>query len=344
MSGKNDYLNIDLNDLVNKEIRERIEDLEKRIEQLWKSIQEKDLLINNQKVLIDDNKLVTDLFWKFRQSFSGLKPTPKDSLGYEKTLVYHQFEFISNILENLFSIKKESNYQDDTSLAINLAVNYYKNKETVINVLKLLMSNADRMTSVIESFKMPYDYSKDEVLKFVKNPQYNTNGVMFGINRYWTERGASKENMPYDLIMKHPNFLDADVFDQMLETIKTRNHNSEYFFEITKYNKNITKEHISKIGNLFIDFKFFNGDLICNFIKSNLDHFDRKTLDFFYTKITIDNQFKMLHWENFPVEYQQRFLMNKPFEEILKILNTYSCKWTIDQKEELLKKYFNNEK
>ena len=206
------------------------------------------------------------------------------------------------------------------------------------------MSDCTKDVLFIESFKMPFDYTKEEVIQYVREPNYNTNGCIFGIGQYWIEYGAGKTNMPHDLIMRSPCILQDDVFEMLLSSIKRRTPNYYYLFALPKHNKNISSEQLILLGECLIgmETRILNYDEVNKFISENLRNFNNKTLDFLYGLIQSDNQFKTLHWEKFPNEYQMRFLKTRPLDEILKLLTNYSCTWSVEQKESFLREFTNH--
>ena len=108
--------------------------------------------------------------------------------------------------------------------------------------------------------------------------------------------------------------------------------------------KNISESQTQMLGECLLatPTNKWSYDNVKEFITKNLASFNKITLDFLFSKISDDNQFSMLHWEKFPVEYQYQYLMDKPIKQILKLLENYSCKWTEEEKEVFLKQYFLN--
>lgn len=185
---------------------------------------------------------------------------------------------------------------------------------------------------------MPFDYPKEDVIAYVKAPKYNTNGCIFGISSYWIEYGAAKPNMPHDLIMRNPHIIEEDVFPILIDSIRKKVPEFNYLFALPKYNSNVSKEQVVKLGECLIDNNIKFSDTIAEFVSQNIKDFNSETLEFLFTKAQSDNQYKALHWEKFPNEYQMRFLESKPLDEVLKLITSYNCTWTIEQKENFLKR------
>lgn len=339
-------LEFDLNDIVSKQVSKKIEGLENRISQL----QDKNIALTD-KVLVAENKLnnvssLSFLFDYLREEFSNIVATPKvkdDSYG--KCKAYNQFMFIHNILLYIFNISPEYKgwygQRAEGNLRAHLAVNYYSNKEILISLLKILKSDWQYDVKFIESFQMPFDYSKDKVINFVNSPKYNTNGCIQDISEYWINRGAGIENMPYSLMFKNPHILEEDVFTSLIETINRRRDNYHYLFALPVHNSQISKEQIERLGECLTKLvhEVFSYSDVELFIKNNFHNFNKTTLDYLATLVDFDNHYRNFHWERFPTEYQMRFLERKSFDEVLKILTNYSCKWTVEEKESFLTEY-----
>jgi len=347
-------LEFDLNELVSKQVMEKINSLEERINFYKSELSKRDEEISQLKIGNDNSIISNKLLSKIREEYSKITSTPEDKDGYGFiSKQKNQFLFIENILLNFFNIKKDyggwycpRNYG---RLETHLAVNFYSNKDILIDLLEILnpkLTDFFKISSsdFIKNFKMPFDYSKEDVIEYVKSPKYNTNNCIYGIHQYWMEGLAGKSNMPHDLIMMNPHILEEDVFDLLINSINNKVPNYYYLFALPKYNKNISEGQVVRMGRCLIDIdnKVISYDCVKEFIKNNLKKFDDETLEFFYKKMTSSNQFNLLHWENFPNHYQMKFLKSKNFGEIMTILNNYSCKWTMEEKENFLKDYLNN--
>lgn len=341
-------LQIDLNDIVSKQISKEIKILENDIKLLSK----KNDILNDEiftlKKDVKNSETLINLISPIRTEFNKIKEGEHDKGGWYDSKAKNQYLFIKNILKYLFNIEEEQNgwlsSRSDGLLHTYLAINYYNNKKTVINLLKILMENPNKEISFIENFKMPYDYPKEDVINFVTNPRCNTNGCIFNISKYWIEYDANKSNMPYSLIMKNPFILEEDVFNKLISSIKKKVPNYYYLFALPIYNTNISDEQIITLGECLLDIpcNIFTYEGIDKFISTNILKFNDKTLDYLYIKATEDNHYNLLHWQNFPTKYQQKYLMSKPLDQILNLLSHYSCKWSLEEKESFILSWTEN--
>lgn len=326
-----DYLDINLNEIATKAIREEISSLESNINRLTK-------VNRNQHNTI--NALEKEL--TSAENFSFIT-TSIVSQWAECKSVPEKCEYIEKIMLWVFGIKKTYRFHEETGLLRNLSINYYHNKTELISVITLLdvkpssykfMSGS--FIDSIKNFKMPCDWNKDKILQFVKSPHYCTNSANYGAGRFYFE---SDENIPHDLIQANNHIVEPDVFDEVINTIEKSRGNSIYLYTIPKYNAAISRDQIKRLGRTLIGRKKF-FDIIGNFVKENMEIFDKETLEYLYLLTSHANEYKIFHWQNFPIEYQQQYLMEKPIMEILKIITHYNCKWTDAQKEEFLRGYY----
>lgn len=345
-----DTLLFDLNEIVSERINEELASLKETIR-----TQSVEILSLRKEVRENEAKLSnvehTDiLLSKLRENFNEIASSKPDESGRYNSKQENQYTFIKTIMNDIFGVTEQyggwKSNRGDGTLKAYLAVNFYDHKDAVINLLKVLKSDSKNDIQFINDFVMPYDYPKENVLEYVKSPQYNTNGAIFDVSNFWIESGCGKSNMPHGLIMKNTHIVSDDIFSELINSIHKQVSEYNWLFSVYKYNGNITHDQIQMLGECLITTPTsrWSFDNVSEFISKNLVSFNKTTLDFLYSKISDDNQFRMLHWEKFPVEYQYRYLMDKPVEQILKLLGNYSCKWTDEEKEVFLKQYFLNKK
>ena len=352
-----DELQIDLNEFISQKVKDNIFSLEEEITELKKrnNTQAKELDIIRTERKKYENSLT--LLTYIQRNFSNIKETTEED-EWHGSKKENQYNYIEKILLNIFNIKQEQNgwycHRNDGTLVTHLAINYYHNKDIVINLLNVLLpennsiydNNTTYIISSIKNFKMPYDYDKQDILKFVKNPHRCTNGEYFGINKYWIDYGATKDkNTPYDLLMRNPHILDEDVFEIILEKLRCKNQYSEHYllYVLPKYNHLLSKEHIELMGECLLNIPktFFKYDTIKDFIITNILKFNNKTLDYLYQFIGIANYHEQIYWGCFPVEYQMKYLKDSKTIDILKMLTERNCKWTLEEQEKFLREYLN---
>lgn len=348
---KKSLLGLDLNEIANKAIQEKINELEGENESLHNKLnelsKENHSLNNELDSTKEHNQQTLNIFEGFRKTYKELQPIQETRDSYGESINRVRYKYIVQLMKLVYGVS--TNHTDHFGgLATNLAVAFYNNKSELITILNLLNVDGEQslfsssFVAKIRDFVMPYDYSKEKILEYVKNPKYNTNFCMRGIEAL-TQYGC----IPHDIIQQSPFIADEDVFEELIQSIEKKRGESYMLFEVYKNNRSITDKHIKVIGRYVLKNMPQSGrssgmaDSVKNFLKDNLPKLETDTIDkLFELYCSHDNQFKLLHWENFPIEYQYKYLLGKPFSEVLKITNNYSCKWTDEQKEEFYSQYF----
>lgn len=353
MSEKTTFLGYDLNELANKAIQEKINDLEEennKLDNLVSELQNENEIIKSEiKDTLRKSKLILSIFDGFRETYSSITIDQKEDDNYPRNgISVKRYNYIKNLMVLVYGIEtKHDMYYG--GLATNLAVAFYDNKKELINILSLIEAKGNGIFDIsiinfIEKFTMPYDYDKSKIIEYVKKPPYNTNNCMNGINAL-----IEYNCTPHDIIQQSKFIVDEDVFEIIIETISKKRNESYMLFQVYKHNSLITDNHIMEMGKhifLFIPKSLKKCDMrdsVYHFISDNLHKLDANTVDkLFELYCNNQNNFSLFHWEKFPIEYQFKYLMSKSFDEVLNTTNHYSCKWSQEQKESFYKSYFKN--
>ncbi len=136
-------LEFDLNELVSKQVMEKINSLEEEIKSHKEKIFKQEKEISRLKIENENSIISNRLLSKIREEYSKITHTPEDKDGYGfMSKQKNQFLFIENILLNFFNIKKEYGgwycHRSDGRLETHLAVNFYSNKDILIDLLEIL--------------------------------------------------------------------------------------------------------------------------------------------------------------------------------------------------------------
>jgi len=337
-----ELLNIDLNEVASQAISEKVQLLESHIESLENAVHSQQERISELEKENKGYKNVLSLLNTIRNTYASIKQSEADSGGWYDSKAKNQYKFISEVLNMFYGVKQEQGgwycNRGDGNLRTHLAVNYYNSKKQVCDLLRILYDESNGDISFIMAFRMPYDWGREKIMSYAKEPKHNTNSCIFGIGQYWVQYGAGENNAPHDLIMRSQFILEDDIFDTLLTTIKNQRGNYRYLFALPMHNKNINKSQIQQLGRCLINIEPRNwDDTIKDFIKKFIKEFCTRTLDYLMQFATCDNQFRILHWKNFPPNYQALFLKAMPFNEALKAVNDYSCDLAPEEKESLLR-------
>lgn len=339
-----DYLEIDLNQVINEKVAKQLDDLKKQLTESNKRANDLSRQILEKDKELYEVRSVNELMASLRSMFESIKSNTKSETEYERNAEQNRYRFIRNAMSSLFGIKAATGVEKG-GLGPVLAVNYYNHKDVVIGLVKAIMADHSRVTSIISSFKMPYDYSKEEVIKYVQAPHYCTNGALFGISSFWVENGAkSTSNVPHDLIQKNPHILSKDVFSAVIDTINRRARSEFYLlFGIGVYNPDISDDQIKQLSSMLITLTdtHLGYEPVKKFISERIHQFSDEAIEFLFKKATGSNQYNLLHWEKFPEDYQEKFLMKSTLPQVIKLIDNHSCQWSIERKESFLRKFLN---
>ena len=332
-------LEFDLNELVSKQVSEKINGLELHIQSQNKTIAEYRKEISDLKKVNKKFTSAVSLLEKLRERFSKVEGKPETNNEWKTTLRQQKYLFVKTILRDLFGLEPLTNNCLDVGFTLQLAVNYYEHKDILKQILDYISEDPSTEVGIINGFVMPYDWNKQQVLKWINGSKYNTNGCHKGISRYWLENGGRESNAPHDLILRNPHFLEDDVFEEMIKNM-TSIKGIEHLLSLPQY-ANISQDRLERMGETLINLpaSYFGYDEVKAFIRLYLKKFNEKTVEFLYKKARSDNHYNAFHWENFPQAYQEKFLLEKSFQEVFKIIGDYSCKWSEQQKRDFLKKY-----
>jgi hypothetical protein len=337
-----ELLNIDLNEIASQAISEKMQLLESHIESLENTNHSQLKRITELEKETCGYQNVLSLLNTIRDTYASIKQSEADKGGWYDSKAKNQYKFISEVLNMFYGVKQEHSgwycSRSDGNLRTHLAINYYNSKESVCDLFRILAEDNAGDINFITTFKMPYDWERERIMSYAKEPKYNTNSCIFGIGQYWVEYGAGESNAPHDLIMRSPFILEDEIFGTLLSTIKNQRDNYKYLFALPIHNKSINKSQIQQMGRclLKIEPRAWD-DTIKDFIKKFIKEFCTDTLDYLKQFATCDNQFRILHWKNFPANYQALFLKEMPFVEALKAVNDYSCDLQPEEKESLLR-------
>ena len=357
---KKNNLTVDLSDFLSEKVSEQIKSLEQEIADKKSEIKE---LNDSKKVQFDElnryiteiktenNQLKTDIskyssvnsiFVDIKNRFNKITNTKESDDDWARTKSHNQFRFITDLMKNLYGVSpvKGHNFCTDSKFELNLAVAFYNDKERIMELIRFLFDDPTGINFRIKEFKMPYDYTREGVLKIIKNPQTHTNGEYFGFHRYWLSYGAAEKNIPYDFLLKNKFIADDEIFNELIKNSTRAYTDGHNLFTVTDYNDGLTDEQITRLGRELM--KFDKTQLKwkgpAGFFNKNKDKLDTQTLDYLFKFIEGD-RYGHFSWSNFPEKYQIKFFKDKSIGQIVKALNEESPKWTTEKIDEFFNKF-----
>src|SRR5690606_29630055 len=174
--GKDKLLGLDLNEIANKAIQEKIDNLEDNNNKMSDDILKLSRDNNNlQKSLSKDkakNTVMLDIFDRIKTTFHSLERIPETDKEYAKDLPKVRYEYLCKVMELIYGVKTNHSFCHG-SLALNLSIAFYKSRPELLTILDIIDIDKDRFTTrttavCAKDFVMPYDYSKEKIIEYVK--------------------------------------------------------------------------------------------------------------------------------------------------------------------------------
>lgn len=348
-----DLLNVDLNKIANDSV---IKSFKVYLDEI-KNLSDKVSVLTKENIKVkeelNENKLNNSFVSLLSNAYLNIKETPANKEGYgERSLDENRFEFFKDLMKLIFNIKGTNYFhQACWSFKTLVVTAFYEHKEEAIMLYKILYTNSCKNNQIeddsayIKRFQMPFDYSREFIVNnYLLQPgiKYNTNGAVEEIG-YWEPQWSGYNNIPHFLILKNKIFAEDDIIEMVINDINAKIPNYEYLFLLTKYNKYIKPEQIKKIGDCLLHINFtqqsYCNKYISDFVCTSIKYFSQEVIDYLYD-LYKKGYNGCPNWKNFPTEYQEKYLMNCTFKELIDAMENYRYDWSIEKKEELLKKYF----
>jgi len=209
---------------------------------------------------------------------------------------------------------------------------FYEDREKLFNLMDLF---GVKYPTWAKNYKMPYDYSEEELGLFIKHigDHYVCNSCIFKENTsfFWgtvkrhhgDTRGILNNGqyteIPWQLTLSNPLWATDNLFSKILEVIKSKKSNSEYFFAIQTYIQITDAQAIemmkllpkNNLDDIHIEFLKNNKKLIkeCPYFVENFKH-----------NIN-DIPSSIFYYLNYPLENQKEYIRNlKDFEFRMKLI------------------------
>lgn len=227
---------------------------------------------------------------------------------------------------------------------------YYSHKKEVIQLLHLA---GIKTPENIESFKLPVDWTEEEMDMFFAsmNKHVNCNGCNYEGNlRYWATSSlvSVKEQcnkdyseIPWQYVLRNP-ILKKEKYLKQIGQNFTKGGNWYKFEEIQKYLNLEEKEVKIILANIDTTklpnkLRFAHNDCAINFIYKNLTLVqDKPTLDKIYEIYKNTYSFKEDKLSTMPYEYLKKWCEEKSESEVLPCISKLKDKLTNEQRKELI--------
>lgn len=226
-------------------------------------------------------------------------------------------------------------YHKETPLWMKAVIGFYPDKERVIGLMKYFDI---KVPSWAGTFRMPYDFTKDEIEFIVNNIEensisngnYYTNNMGFYCDKMKEHQGNvkhkdrwnSRTSFPWQYLLKNKYFLEDDIFELVIDKIEKKKSNYEHFYSLASYQdlsmerKSRMMELLSKVDRWYDPQKTFvsnNGTLCLKYYP----HLARS----FKEKMSSDSR-HTFYFGNFPLNMQAEFIERQNHgDKIMLIMN-----------------------
>lgn len=199
---------------------------------------------------------------------------------------------------------------------------YYDEKQKLFTLMD--MFNIE-YPSWAKSFKLPFDYGKDE-LDLIFNhigKMYVCNGRIFSGNMgffyaYQTRYKGdlkllfSRESytqIPWNLLLQNPLLTTEEYFNKVIKVLEDKCSHSEYFFMIQNY-QDLTKDQVNMMAAHLPTTYFY--DYHTSFLSMNRGIFKvRHDLAEKYKDRIKNNKYSEFHYLNYPIDFQKEFVLKE---------------------------------
>jgi len=340
-------LDIDLNDVVSKEIAKRIKSLEKTIASQEKKMDEQYKEIQELKSKAKMANIANGLVENLRKRYAAIVAVKDHKGNVETSEPQGKYSFIRKVAKLVYGIVLDESLVSSSHSHSALAYAARNHKQEVCDILRLLDSDrwvSDKIRS-IQSFRMPSEFSKSEIMGTIKNMPYGYNGCNFGTITHWVESGFSNY-VPLDLLMKSPHFVADDCFAAILDSIQNNKPHSGDLFALPFYNSHITDDQIKALGALAAAMpvkgrqeETYHG----KFIAKYMERFNKEDIEKLFVSMNVGTcDWTALYWGIFPVEYQMRAFRKKTFKDLSYLVSSYGHRFSDGQKEAIWADWFHH--
>lgn len=300
------YLTLDVNELINDNIKTLVSEKDKRIANLESRLENANSKIKKlrDKRDHDDNaNFILELI--------------KNRWEREKDVhdVEHRYNLISDIMHTLgYSPTRSVVITSFGSFIKALIINYYDNGDILGRVFKELGLN--QAIELLKDYILPVHMGKSDLMAFVRSPKYLVNGE----NYEWGYSNYTRlDGYPLCEWCKSPYINDPDVGEEILETIRKKRGEWVILLSIDKYMKidDNLLNNIAKIPRLInmIDV----NSLVKEFFARNFARLSDEAQESLFSLVTTDdNLYKIFNFRKLSptskVKYLDTLSMHEAFD------------------------------
>jgi hypothetical protein len=299
------YLTLDINELVGDRIKTIIDDKNKQIANLSSRLKNANSKIKELRDQRDQNDNANFVLQLIRKRWERDKDVND---------VVCCYNLISDIMHTLgFSPTRSVCITSHGSFVKALIINYYDDREILRIVFKELGLN--QAIELLDDYILPVHMSKGRLMDFIRNPKYLVNGENY-------EWGACNyirlKEYPLSEWCKNPYINDPDVEEEILKTIREKRGKWVILVRIDQYVK-IDDNLLNNIAKLLVN-RMDQSSNVGDFFTRNLTKLSDEVQESLFSLVTTDdNTYKTFNFRKLSPTSKVKYLDTLPIEESFEI-------------------------
>lgn len=305
------YLTLDVNELINDNIKTLVSEKDKRIANLESRLENANSKIKELRGKLDHDDNANFILELIKKRWERDKDVND---------VEHCYNLISNIMNTLGCTPTRSvSVTSYGSFIKALIINYYDNSIILGKVFKELGLN--QAIELLNDYTLPVHLCKSDLMAFVRKPKYLVNGENYewGYNNY-----TRLDGYPLSEWCKSPYINDPDVEEEILKTIREKRGEWVILVRIDQYVK-IDDNLLNNIAKLLVN-RMDQSSNVRDFFTRNLTKLSDEVQESLFSLVTTDdNTYKTFNFRKLSptskVKYLDTLLIHEAFEVARKHMN-----------------------
>lgn len=306
------YLTLDVNELINDNIKTLVSEKDKRIANLELRLENANSKIKKLRDKRDHDDNANFILELIKKRWERDKDVND---------VEHCYNLISNIMNTLGCTPTRSvNLSSYGSFIKALIINYYDNRDILGRVFKELGLN--QAIELLNEYILPVHMGKSDLMAFVRKPTYLVNGE----NYEWGYSNYTRlDGYPLSEWCKSPYINDPDVEEEILKTIREKRGEWVILASIDQYVK-IDDNLLNNIAKILVNRLDESDSYIKDFLGRNFAKLSDEVQELLFQVVaTDDNTYKIFHFRKLSptskVKYLDTLLIHEAFEVARKHMN-----------------------
>ena len=306
------YLTLDVNELINDNIKTLVSEKDKRIANLELRLENANSKIKKLRDKRDHDDNANFILELIKKRWERDKDVND---------VEHCYNLISNIMNTLGCTPTRSvSVTSYGSFIKALIINYSDNSIILGKVFKELGLTQD--IELLNDYTLPVHLCKSDLMAFVRKPKYLVNGE----NYEWGYSNYTRlDGYPLSEWCKSPYINDPDVEEEILKTIREKRGEWVILASIDQYVK-IDDNLLNNIAKILVNRLDESDSYIKDFLGRNFAKLSDEVQELLFQVVaTGDNTYKIFHFRKLSptskVKYLDTLLIHEAFEVARKHMN-----------------------